>query len=171
MLRAQQQQHAPQGRGATTNKGTEAWPDWNTPDEINWSGAGNPLLKSIVPEVKNQGMCGSCWAFTAIASTEASIHLSQHATPSPLSVQELIDCDVEFNRGCYGGNPVLAYDYIMNRGVTSWDEYPYTEQRGRCRRSLLEPRARIDGFLVIASFDEKNLKRCSSIKARKLAHT
>lgn len=146
-------------RTALTQQHHSNWPNANIPSEINWAGDLNPLYQSVVPAVKNQGMCGSCWAFTTIASTEASIHLTRGEAPPPLSVQELIDCDTEYNRGCYGGNPVLAYDYVMNKGVASWADYPYIEQRGKCRRSFVEPSAKIDGFLMIASFDQKSLKK------------
>ena len=135
------------------------WPATLTPEQINWAAALNPRERSVVPEVKNQGICGSCWAFTAIASTEASIRLTHGIEPPSLSVQELVDCDVANNRGCYGGNPVLAYDYLMNKFVSSWADYPYTESKGECRRSGLQPRAKIDGFLMISSFDQEILKR------------
>jgi hypothetical protein len=135
------------------------WPSSSTPDLIDWSADMNPFKSSIMPEVKNQGMCGSCWAFATIASTEASIHIATGQAPPALSVQELIDCDTQYNRGCYGGNPVLAYDYIMNMGVTGWNDYPYLEGKQKCRRPFLEARAKIDGFLMISSFDQKNLKR------------
>lgn len=136
-----------------------SWPSDAVPDSIDWSTSSNPLQDSVVPEVKNQGMCGSCWAFSTIASTEASVRITRGVQPPALSVQELVDCDTEFNRGCYGGNPVLAYDYVMTKGVTSWQEYPYMEMRGKCRRSYLDARAKIDGFIIISSFDQRNLKK------------
>ena len=45
-----------------------------------------------------------------------------------LSSQELIDCDVELNQGCSGGNPYNAFEYILDHGLVSWSDYPYAEK-------------------------------------------
>ena len=45
-----------------------------------------------------------------------------------LSVQELIDCDTKFNRGCNGGNPMYAYEYVIKRGIADAADYSYTGQ-------------------------------------------
>ena len=42
-----------------------------------------------------------------------------------LSVQQLLDCDVEYDRGCSGGNPINAYRYIMTKGLTTAASYPF----------------------------------------------
>lgn len=49
-----------------------------------------------------------------------------------LSAQELIDCDVQFNRGCYGGNHVFGLQYIQQFGLTTSTSYPFAEKKQRC---------------------------------------
>lgn len=63
-----------------------------------------------VTPVKNQGSCGSCWAFTAAAVTESqyAIHRS---TMLDLAEQELVDCDMT-DAGCDGGLPIYGLEYV-----------------------------------------------------------
>jgi hypothetical protein len=52
-----------------------------------------------------------------------------------LSAQELVDCDVGFNSGCSGGNPALAYEYIMDHGITTALSLPYRGYEQKCYRN------------------------------------
>lgn len=125
---------------------------------LNWASPNNRLGASIVPPVRNQGVCGACWAFVAVAAVEASVRLCAHTSMAlPLSAQELIDCDTAFNRGCLGGNPLYAFEYTMVMGLTSLSDYPYREKVGTCLRKHLKSRAAIAGFLRIQSSDQQAL--------------
>lgn len=79
-----------------------------------------------VTPIKNQGSCGACWAFSAVASIEGRYQIATGALRS-LSEQQLIDCSVEMgNQGCKGGNIVQAYEYVqLNKGIDSEADYPY----------------------------------------------
>ena len=128
-------------------------------ESLNWGSRNNPYNVSIVGEVANQGVCGACWSFVAAAATEALVYMSS-GLHLRLSEQELIDCDRNFNRGCEGGNPVYAFDYIMKWGLTNQGNYPYREeQHSRCRRDQYVSKAAIRGYLRLPSDNQALIKR------------
>jgi hypothetical protein len=94
---------------------------------LNWASDMNPMRKRVTPPVGNQGVCGACWAFVAAAATEASVIINGGDLVD-LSAQELIDCDTKFDNGCNGGNPIYAFQYIVEKGLTRNSDYPYIEQ-------------------------------------------
>ena len=133
---------------------------------LNWGSENNPYNVSIVGAVGNQGLCGACWSFVATAATEALVYMSS-GMHLRLSEQELIDCDRGFNKGCEGGNPVYAFDYILNWGLTNQANYPYRENgHSRCRRDQYTSKAAIQGYLRLPSGNQaiiKNFVRMSPV--------
>lgn len=93
---------------------------------------------STMSPVKNQGGCGSCWAFASIALCEW--YLKNHDVPQyeTLSDQHLVDCDLS-NGGCNGGWPTKSLNYLFVNG-TSNSKYAYTATRGTCQSPLPYPR-------------------------------
>lgn len=90
------------------------------PTSVNWCTAGkcNP--------VKNQGSCGSCWAFSANASLESANAIFHNKLVS-LSEQQLVSCSSSFgNQGCNGGWYYYAWDYAVGTPIASESGYPYT---------------------------------------------
>ena len=78
-----------------------------------------------VTNVKNQGMCGSCWAFSAVGSMEGAYFLKSKKLVS-LSTQQLVKCDTKGeNQGCNGGLPDGAFDYAAGAGMETDSDYPY----------------------------------------------
>ncbi|XP_037067854.1 procathepsin L-like [Pollicipes pollicipes] len=87
----------------------------------------------VVTEVKDQGACGSCWAFSTTGSLEGAWALAGHQLVS-LSEQQLVDCShLFFNLGCKGGRMDNAFRYIHAKGgIMAESTYPYTAVGGSC---------------------------------------
>uniref|UniRef100_A0A0E0K4E8 Uncharacterized protein n=1 Tax=Oryza punctata TaxID=4537 RepID=A0A0E0K4E8_ORYPU len=114
----------PQPHGSTTFRYANAV---NLPWAVDWR------KKGAVAPVKNQGECGSCWAFSTVAAVEGINQIVTGKLVS-LSEQELMDCDNTFNHGCGGGLMDFAFAYIMgNQGIHTEEDYPYLMEEGYCR--------------------------------------
>jgi len=85
-----------------------------------------------VTAVKDQGQCGSCWAFSATEATETATFIAGKPLPI-LSPQEIVDCD-KVDGGCNGGDTPTAYQFIIKEGgLESEASYPYTAKDGTCK--------------------------------------
>lgn len=84
----------------------------------------------FVSPVRNQGGCGSCWAFGTTDATESNA-LVQGGPSLFLSTQHLVNC---LFYGCGGG--YFAFDYIQKKGVTDAATMPYQGRDGRCKENF-----------------------------------
>ncbi|KAL2636295.1 hypothetical protein R1flu_007774 [Riccia fluitans] len=127
------------------------------PKSIDWR------WKGAVSEVKNQGKCGGCWAFSTSGAIEG---INQIVTGSlmSLSEQELIDCDTKYEKGCDGGLMDNAFDYVAdNGGLHTESAYPYRAVQGTCIRDTLNgPVVTIDDHADVTENNEYDLQKALS---------
>jgi cathepsin L len=118
---------APAMRAAAVCDGTEPSFDWR--------------VKFRVTKVRDQGPCGSCWAFGTHAAFESSyktVHLDDKDLDT--AEQETLDCNDQ-GWDCEGG--WWAYDYLIGKGAAREQDYPYTAAKGACRTGVANPFAAV----------------------------
>ncbi|THF98869.1 zingipain-2-like [Camellia sinensis] len=125
----------------------------DVPTTVNWQKEG------AVTPVKDQGQCGCCWAFSAVAAVEGIYQITTRNLIS-LSEQELVDCNVD-SRGCSGGSMDTAFQFIQqNNGLTSEDNYPYIAQDNTCDSTKTATSVvQITGYNYVPSSNEQALRQ------------
>nr|CAR31335.1 pro-asclepain f [Gomphocarpus fruticosus subsp. fruticosus] len=106
------------------------------PDSVDWR------EKGVVFPIRNQGKCGSCWTFSAVASIE-TLNGIKKGHMIALSEQELLDCET-ISQGCKGGHYNNAFAYVAKNGITSEEKYPYIFRQGQCYQK--EKVVKISGY-------------------------
>merc|ERR1719305_1512207 len=116
----------------------------STGNAVHYANASEPLASSVdwvhkgaVTPIKNQGQCGSCWAFSTTGAMEGAYQI-KHGSLKSFSEQQLVACDKTDN-GCNGGLMDNAFTWVTkNGGLCTESSYPYTAgkgTRGTCKTS------------------------------------
>jgi len=112
------------------------------PTTVDWR------TKGAVTDVKDQGQCGSCWAFSATEGIESAWFLAGNKLTA-LSPQQIVSCDTT-DSGCDGGDLPTAYAYVKQAGGLESDAvYPYTSgtgDQGTCKFKKANVVAHISNF-------------------------
>ena len=97
----------------------------NAPDSFDWRAYG------YVSAVKNQGSCGSCWAFATVANLEG-LYFKHTGVMEIMSEQMLVDCDT-YDSACNGGLMEYSFSWIRdNGGIMRQSEYGYKGYKDNC---------------------------------------
>ncbi|KAH7300811.1 hypothetical protein KP509_24G079600 [Ceratopteris richardii] len=133
-------------------------PTNDLPLEFDWRGLG------AVTEVRNQGLCGSCWSFSAVGAMEGAHFLATGKLLS-LSEQQLVDCDHECDpsygadacdNGCFGGLMTTAFSYIHKvGGIQLEEDYPYKGFKGKCKFDTSKVAVRVANFSSVVVDEEQ----------------
>lgn len=135
--------------------------DDDVPGEVDWR-----KVPGRVSEVKNQGQCGSCWAFASTGALEgqekaraANASRFQQQDLVELSEQNLVDC-VKADYGCNGGFMKDAFDFVkQEQGIDSEKAYPYEARTRKCRFQKDKVAMSDAGSAILKQGDEQQLKQ------------
>lgn len=148
------------------------------PASLNW------VHKGVIPPIKDQGQCGSCWAFSAVSAMEGAYNLKhqgsinnfpascssqqcgpQNASCCSFSEQEIADCTLKGADTCnIGGEPHDGILEVVARGgkISTEQGYPYVSGKTKaltpCRPSAASfVNTGITGYTNVTSGDENAL--------------
>jgi len=113
--------HAPvdtTARQDVTYLGRHYWNGETLPESVDWSKQG------AVTQAKDQKICGSCWAFSAVAALEGAEYLAS-GNLKVLSEQQAMQCSSPTARGCEGGWPDYVFKYAPSNAFCTEESYPY----------------------------------------------
>uniref|UniRef100_A0A3B3Z7N1 Cathepsin S, ortholog2, tandem duplicate 1 n=1 Tax=Periophthalmus magnuspinnatus TaxID=409849 RepID=A0A3B3Z7N1_9GOBI len=127
--------------------------DVDVPDTVDWRESG------LVTSVKDQGSCGSCWAFSTAGALEGLLAKTTGKLVD-LSPQNLVDCSGKYGtQGCNGGWPHHALQYVIdNQGIDSEASYSYKGKDGSCRYYPASRAANCSAYYYVDK-DELSLKQ------------
>ena len=117
--------------------------------------------KGAVTGVKDQGQCGSCWAFSTTGSIEGADFLQGNGALQSFSEQQLVSCDHLVNKGCNGGSMDAAFMWARENPLMLESAYPYTsgttKKDGECKYKKAEGKSRVSGHTNVQADSQAQL--------------
>ncbi|GIM14939.1 hypothetical protein Vretimale_17792, partial [Volvox reticuliferus] len=119
------------------------------PDAVDWRGSGAD------PGIKDQGMCGSCYAFAATGAMDGRWFVATGQRRS-FSEQQIVDCAWDYGpNGCFGGYYQPVFNYISEAGgIALEQDYSYRSEVGFCRSANHSLVGRFSGYWAVESRNE-----------------
>lgn len=119
---------------------------FNLPASVNWTAGVAGVVADV--GVKDQGQCGSCWAFATVGSLEGAFAVAGNKLTS-FSEQQIVSCDKKSgNAGCNGGDQITALKWIASgNSICTEADYPYKSgggKDGKCETTC-KPAIKITG--------------------------
>jgi cathepsin L len=120
------------------------------PASVDWRTA----KPAVVSPVKDQGSCGSCWAFATAETTESALAIAT-GNLTILSPQNVVSCTPNPDHcggtgGCNGAIAELGFDYIKSNGIATEADWPYKQTTGTCNEAAHTKVATVTGCVKLA---------------------
>lgn len=127
------------------------------PDSVDWRST-----PGVVTPVKNQGGCGSCWAFSTVQTLESHLAIATNQSAPILSPQQLVSCAPNPDHcggsgGCDGSIQTLGFNYTETAGIALEKDYPYRGVTGECQKSKIKAVAKNSGYIKLKVNDYASL--------------
>jgi C1A family cysteine protease len=119
-------------------------------ESIDW------VAKGGVTPVKDQGQCGSCWAFSTMGAVEAVYKINTGKTVN-LAEQQLVDCDTSGQSGCSGGSATTGLQWLESHPACTTASYKYKAAGGTCK-SCSSAGVTVGGVKLVTSRSESALQ-------------
>lgn len=119
------------------------------PDAFDWRDH-----DGVVTAPKNQGGCGSCWAFSATETLESHYAIATGEAAPILSPQQITSCTPNPDKcggsgGCNGATQPIAFNYTEHAGITTEANYPYQGRTGTCQTDKIKPVVKNSGYVKL----------------------
>jgi xylem cysteine proteinase len=146
------------------------FPNGKLAEKINWNEKGVMLLP-----VRNQGTCGSCYSFSAVAAVEALFKITYPDEEyKHFSVQQVLDCTGP-KYGCNycgGGFMASAFEYLVDaKGICLEEDYPYKGRRTLCKDSQCERAFSFQKYYVLDGAKESTILEHLNVNPHAIAVT
>jgi len=127
------------------------------PASVDWR-----TKKGVMTPVKDQGGCGSCWAFSTVQTLESHLAIATGEDAPILSPQQIVSCapnpkDCGGTGGCSGSIQTLGFNYTETAGITTEADYPYRGETGTCQQNKIKAVAKNTGYIKLKVNDYATL--------------